>query len=425
VWHDAGQVVTALHLVAGCESLVVRYAGTGVSRRASLVRRLGHADLAMLEVEDPADLPPLPVEAGPVALNTDVVALGFPLDSPSPIQMNLKTAYGATALESLLPDPVRRRVQAAGSPSLDLEILRLAGHLQPGSSGAPIFGHDGKVVAVADGGLENGAAGISWGLPAAQLEALSNSNEGAQTGAVHVAELFAVDIESSGGSAIDCGGRRFQKLRTRSFEQLADSTDDPLGLLQLTFLVGMANVDATAFSFDIYVDLDSGATVAVPEGLHLEPDSQGCRAASPSGHMEYLIHGRTFPGTMETAVLLAEEFENGIIERSGLYWEYDPNWSHAQPLQRFDGLTVRRLAYLGAPAGTFQVTAYGFETLMFRGTAFVAVAALNYDYAVLNNPAAIACHTYGVGENCEAVEAFVNDWVAMYLAVALSTFPIG
>lgn len=92
--------------------------------------------------------------------------------------------YGISSLETTLTlrnpplKPLRDLVPAAplsilrerNSPNHLISVLNLQGNLLPGHSGAPILDQRGRVVAVANGGLREGFAGISWAVPFQDIE---------------------------------------------------------------------------------------------------------------------------------------------------------------------------------------------------------------------------------------------------------------
>src|SRR5688500_6719378 len=59
VWNNTQTVVTALHAVAGCSSISVRYAVDGGQlRKAHVTRLVRRFDLALLTIENPVKVTP-------------------------------------------------------------------------------------------------------------------------------------------------------------------------------------------------------------------------------------------------------------------------------------------------------------------------------------------------------------------------------
>jgi trypsin-like peptidase len=73
-------------------------------------------------------------------------------------------------LKDLLPPSPLSALMERRSPNHLINVLNLQGNLLPGHSGAPILDARGRVVAVANGGLKEGFAGISWAVPFQDIE---------------------------------------------------------------------------------------------------------------------------------------------------------------------------------------------------------------------------------------------------------------
>jgi len=427
VWTNAETVVTVLHLVGGCERVSVYFEGPKLLRQAVVVKTLARADLALLRVEDPPTVPALPLSLGRPDVNEDLAALGYRLSVPKMASTRLSVPYGSKRLDEILPENVRREIGAAGSPKLDLEILLLEGHLLPGLSGAPIFDREGRVVAVGDGGLENGAAAISWGLPVAHVRDLARSNERMVAGLARTASQFAADLSSSEGEAVRCGDLTLTKVRTRPFEALVESSDDPASLVQLTTLSGLVGIDMSARSYDVYQHLESGATVAVPEGLELRTTEAGCIGeVQRPGRATITILGRTVRSQTDVEAKV-DEFHRLAYSAGNLQWQVDPNFSYPGAHGRFDGLQVRRQSFIGYTfaTGIPQQQAISFETLMARGSVFVGVTTITYEGAHLTFDKTFACGQSPQIPYCQQVIGHVNDFVSMLIGTFLATFPIG
>jgi hypothetical protein len=77
----------------------------------------------------------------------------------------------------VIPPDALDRMSRSSLLGVDEEIVRLDGHLLPGSSGAPLIASDGKVAAIASGGLAGGGAALSWAVPASNLNKLLSSTD--------------------------------------------------------------------------------------------------------------------------------------------------------------------------------------------------------------------------------------------------------
>jgi S1-C subfamily serine protease len=88
---------------------------------------------------------------------------------PDGISLNKKTVYvGSPAinkLAELIPPNSAREFNIRNSPSPSIDVIYLEGSLIPGHSGAALVDDNNRVYGVVDGGIRQGAAGISWAIP--------------------------------------------------------------------------------------------------------------------------------------------------------------------------------------------------------------------------------------------------------------------
>jgi S1-C subfamily serine protease len=426
VWPSADRVVTAMHLVTGCQQLALYHEGRRVERGASILTVTRESDLALLSVRGTVDWPSAVVATRRPSGQEDLAVLGYELGAPTMSSKSLKLSFGSSLLRDMIPDQVRRELQIVGFPSVDLEILRLEGHLLPGHSGAPIFDRDGKVVAVADGGLENGAASISWGLPVDLLQQLRASTQSPPAVSTQrVATLFAASLESKGhGAGQTCGSATFTKVRTRSFADIARTTDDLRGLQQQLQLLAFAGVpDMSSQIFDIHVDRESGATIVLPAGTGLQPNGPVCLAQSQSGRVRLYVRGDSV-ATLPHVQLASLNFEKLVSAATQLSYRVDPYWTYAAPGQRFDGLLVNRKSAFGYSV-TQYMSGYLYETLMSRARTFIGVAAVNLATNEAFYQAVQLCKLQPQMLECGQLHEIAVEWAPFVLAIHMSTFPIG
>jgi S1-C subfamily serine protease len=431
VWSASDRVVTALHVVVGCQRVWVRHERRGIERDAQIVAVLRDSDLALLKVDRAGDLPALAHEIRLPQLQDDLAVLGYELGLPTMGSKNLKLSFGQSRLRDMITDPVRQELQLLGFPSIELQVLRLEGHLLPGHSGAPIIDRHGRVVAIASGGLERGAAAISWGLPAGQLERLAASSERAPTGTGgRVSSLFALSAEAAepgaARAAVRCGTVEFTKMRTRRLDEIARTTDDVVGLQQLLqgfAAFGLAEIGAQRF--DIHVDRDSGGTIVLPADIPLRGSDGLCTAQSARGTVRIFVRGDVVASATEMQAA-SVNFENAVSQQLPLIFRVDPNWSYPVARQRFDGLAFTRKAFVGYDRMLGVERAYGFETLIGRGRALIGIAGINLEL----QPSAAAqavnfCQFQPAAPVCGQLRQIVTDWAPFVLSIFLSTFPIG
>jgi S1-C subfamily serine protease len=423
LWTTPDTAVTALHVVSGCGTVTVYYEGQRVQRTATVVKVLRRADLALLKISDAPTARVLQLETSAPALTESLSTLGFPLQVRSMTNTSLQLRYGGKTLRDIIPESVAQTL-SGGSPSLDLEINSIEGHLLPGHSGAPVFNVQRRVVAIADGGLENGAAAVSWGIPAKFLNQLSASNENPatpQAGGRRTA-LFAAETESMNRGETTCSGMTITKVRTTSFAQASMSADDPRGLMQL---IQFFQVDPTSFRFDVYQHLPSGATMVLPADARVQPAPNGdCNASLQSGkvtvRMELGILGSPTEANDKSLA-----FERSLAGANNSGWVPDAQWTYLMPVPRFDGMVVRRRAYqhVQTVPVMFQ-DRFVFEALAVRHNVFIGSAAMyswSLDFAQRFNTCRMAPNSMG----CQEAFTFISDWVRSVLAIQLTTFPIG
>jgi S1-C subfamily serine protease len=422
VWPENGRVVTALHVVAGCRALSAYHEGRQIGRDARILRVLRRADLALLEVAGlPA--PPVAVSSARPGVQQELAVLGIDFGT-SISSKNLHVAFGSSVLRDITPINVQREINAAGVLELDLEVVRLDGPLLPGHSGGPIFDEAGTVLAIGDGGLKSGAVNIGWATPAAYLQRLIDSVEPLPSESVPIGgDLFAATQVSSNSRAVRCGGTELGLVEARSFDEIARTTDDPVGLSQLMTVFSQTGVNPSRLRFDIYVDPDSGGTAVLPSGTRLVSGDPFCRATA--GGVQLFVRAAGVQGVWD-AQGASLEFENSVIAATRLLYVPDPNWSYLAPHSRFDGLMLNRKSFVGYDSLTQVSRAFAFETLLTRGRSFFGVAAINYGLQPELVAAGIQACTYQpLHPACSNLRAAAAEWQPFVLGVFFSTFPIG
>lgn len=425
IWGARSQVVTSMHVVVGCADISVYFERPGASRAATVRRVLRRADLALLTVEDAPAVSPLPIASQRVADDAEVFAVGYYLDIPTANRKSLRLGFAGRRLRDIIPPSVRRELEQLGFPDVNLEVINLEGHLLPGMSGAPIVNAQGQVVAIADGGLEAGAAGASWGIPIAHLEALSGSAEtmSSTPPRQQIESLFAVDLTSTSGVSIRCGDLQLQRLRTRPFAEIVASSDDILGLQQLSAALGFPRFD---FQVDVYQDVDSGATVAVPSGTQLTSRGSVCVGTQRGGTLELYVQGKRIAAPQGSQTWLAEvqtatlEFMDRALPDNATMWQSDPQWSYWQPQARYDGFLVRRFgAGLFTEWNAWNIPGeYLFATLAARGQTAIGILVRHRSNLRLQ-----LCRINRSPVACPPPEELF-EWSQMVLTTHLATFPL-
>lgn len=124
-----GHVMTNHHVVEGCTTLDVSYAG-GAPEKATLLAGDAKTDLALLATElKPQDVPPF---RSRVRVGESIFVFGFPLTGVLASSGNFTTG-GITAVAGLADDTSK---------------LQISAPVQPGNSGGPLLDRRGNVVGV-------------------------------------------------------------------------------------------------------------------------------------------------------------------------------------------------------------------------------------------------------------------------------------
>ena len=131
-----GTVLTALHVVAGAESVTVSYTD-GTSSPATVVTQTPESDIATLL---PSTLPQTLVPAvlgGGVQVGTPVFAVGHPLGLTDSLSAGVVSALDRT-------------VQVGDGKSLQ-HLIQIDAAVNPGNSGGPLLNRAGQVVGIVTG----------------------------------------------------------------------------------------------------------------------------------------------------------------------------------------------------------------------------------------------------------------------------------
>lgn len=438
VWRDRQYVVTALHVVAGCKTIGVRFEAPDDFREGvRIIRALRSHDLALLQLPSPTAVPVL--KSAPVVQDSVVKGYGFPIDVNRMVDREYRITETRASLRQLLNTRIVRVLERAGVPDVDAQVHLVDRNiLRPGQSGGPLVDARGTVVAVANGGLEQGAVGVNWVVSAAWLDRLWASREpmpsedlGGQLnfafrGDVVTArqrEALERGAPTVTSAPIRCGGADLVRTKTRTLEEMAQFTDDLTGLYQI---MGLAQQSLRADDeFAVYQHLESGATVVTPAEFEVRTSGVFCAASRPGGAVTQLFQVLPSSGFGEVAVK-SVRFERDVMARLGPgVWQPNPAWSYPGPQTRPDGLLVNRKGLI-----QFDVTpqgpvpkAYVIETLAAREGMLLGVALVRSDLEPDRLRLEDACMGGRDEEACRPVAAELRDVSRLWAATHLSTFP--
>lgn len=422
LFERADRLVTALHVVAGCQSLHAYFEEAQATIPAVATHSSAKSDLAILKLDRAAPAAPLPPSPERLAPGDRMMAVGYAVGQPTKSDFELRLASGGARLRDALNETAFRQVRDAGVPSLDLKILRIHGHLLPGLSGAPIIDAAGRVLGVGDGGLEQGTVSLGWGVPASEISALAAAPAVAPQAVARAApSLFAAEVRRQANpdaTPLLCGDRTFRNLRTRPYPVLAQGTDSPLLVGLFMTELARVGVNPAGFQYDIYVEDRTGAAVAIPAGWSVQrnPDNGYCVALPPNGAAGMVFVGRSV-ANFPDADAKARQFEFDITGAGAYFVQLDADWTYMAPYFRPDGLIVNRKSALMTPFNAFSglPAAYGTETLLVRDDLFLGVSAFHQS----------PCLTNAYQPGCNPDVPAPMEFIQAAIGSALSTMPCG
>jgi hypothetical protein len=427
VWRSSNEIVTALHVVAGCTSIQAYSERDRVTYPLTMMRALPRADLALMQLGDNGSFPFLSVVPAHPTTADDLIAWGYGEGIPAMRSFTMHVADGGRTLRDNVPSDVARALVAVGTPSLDIDVVPIQDVTPPGLSGAPILDAAGRVRAIADGGVKHGITRVGWAIPAKYLTELANSSEVASSYVApnaHLsgieesrAELYAADFVDTDAPRIKCGSAELRMVRTMPFSEVAPATDSPAGLYQL--LGAFGGQPPPDFNLDVWEDASSGATVAMPQGTRLTNQGNSCRATALGGQLEMRVQVTQIPPFSNPNAVSAQ-FEGIAATPPMQSWITDPNFTYFMPFYRPDGLVVTRKAFARSyPANALGLpTDYFFETLAVRHGTFLGVAAMRH-----NDVNFALCMRGAPGVQCPPAN-YMLAWAQAALSVHLSTFGI-
>lgn len=315
IWKKPEWVVTSLHAMKQGADIKVVY-DNKFYRSASVYKVFKNADLVLLKTD--IDQRPLSTEV--VALKTynhqkpqfreKLYAQGYHGGSKgfrtTPLEKG--DASPETLQFLVVKKDERDMLINLGFPKINLNIYFLSGSLLPGYSGSPIYNTKGDLVAIGNGGLENGATGVSWAIPANYLDTLETFGTpdlpaNLEKISLLMSSQVEVDIQSNAEDAVqqqmeqyyqvyEGGDFEFIKTKNRSFEEMYNTSLDTENLDHFAedLEANKLTIDYDYIRFDLYEDVNNGVTIAVPEDSRLVYNQQsGAFSVDLSNyeHMDY------------------------------------------------------------------------------------------------------------------------------------------
>lgn len=348
IYGDEASVVTSFHVVSGAQRVQVKFSSGGSLVAAEVVRVIKKQDLALLELKKPSARTPLVTSASASRRGDRLLCLGYPFNIPTIDDTLVTVKTLGKKLKDIIPPNVKKDLDDIGFPDTLSEIINLDGHLLPGHSGAPLFNDDGRIVAVSNGGLAVGAASRSWAIDASHLKSLLASTENIPNSSAASSHLFAEELPQRLHRTIledESSGEKLLFVREASFRELLLTTDDPLGLQQIasTFF----GIDPGNSTYRIYRELDSGATLVVPTDMDEPVWADEMWQSSSRGDLVSLYFRVDRAANPNDLQRRSQSFEVDIVEDDDQrLWVPDFNWTYPFPRPTYQGMTVRRLAYV-------------------------------------------------------------------------------
>jgi len=422
-------VVTARHVVAGCggwQAAVVNsdFVAVDPPMALALDKTYGSADLALLSLPQKSrldSLVPLSVASAAPSVNSHLFTCGFWLGAQGCTEKSYDLVGGPRVLRNQISAVLVNELIKYKSPSPDLAILNLEGTLPPGGSGAPIVNSKLEVVGIATGGLERGAAGVSFAVPSAQLANLFSSTAATPTsdeGKI-LAGLHAADLQVSRQGTVSCPGFDLTQLRTVTFRDVTKSIDNPSLVARVLALAKLLPNPGDE-RFDVYADVSTGATFAVPTGSVLSRQGAVCSTWLGSSNVGLFIFERT--GLDDPAALSAASGDMQQALLPGQIWSLDTAFG---TFKRFDSLGVRtnsfrRLEVAADDLGGGAFRDIAFSRQLLRRSTLSGSTALwlnGFDYLAPTAPC-------GDPALCAEIDGARADFARAMLAELLTTFSV-
>jgi S1-C subfamily serine protease len=153
----AGHVLTNNHVVEGANRIQVKLGASDTTYKATVVGTDPATDLALLEVDAPADqLHPLTLgKSSEMEVGDPVVAIGNPFGLDRTVTSGIVSA-------------LQRQIQAPNGFSIS-NVIQTDAAINPGNSGGPLINAEGEVIGINSqietGGGTSGNVGIGFAIP--------------------------------------------------------------------------------------------------------------------------------------------------------------------------------------------------------------------------------------------------------------------
>lgn len=326
VLKEPDHVVTALHVVAGIPDIRVYSKFKGRAVPAKIIKVHKESDLALLKLTTPLNLPALNHTKTQPEAHGKYLIYGYTA-TPEVIEMPLRLASKTYKLTSIIAPttPQYKWLMDNGYPSPNATIIRLADPIQHGDSGSPITDANGNLIGIADGGLPQASQRMNWGISASTyIDALWASKESINVN--KSSAKFLKNARSENTEITSKGGLALYKVFSSSLKEIYETA-----LPEDQELIDEYRQDAKEFSemdifpamIDVYEDYNSGASIAIPQGLQFDYNEQ-------NGWLEVWTSDKNVEMTIiikkmnswEEARKMVAKLESMVIGDDD--WKYDP-----------------------------------------------------------------------------------------------------
>jgi len=160
IFDDQGHIVTNAHVVHGSDALEVTFSD-GLIREASLVGEDLFSDLAVIKVELPAGIEPIPLgNIEDIDVGETVVAIGNPFGLEGTLTRGIISALGRN-IPTMTVFSIPQAIQTDAA-------------INPGNSGGPLLNLNGEVVGVnaqiETNGITDSNLGVGFAIPVSILQ---------------------------------------------------------------------------------------------------------------------------------------------------------------------------------------------------------------------------------------------------------------
>jgi hypothetical protein len=411
VWPDKNHIVTALHVVAGRSSFKVKSytpGQKGIYAVESVTKILKEADLALLKLAQPIDVPIMRISnENPEAGNTYRMYRTTP-GGGRIAGFTKRLEPEVETLEFYIGKNKPKLYNALlqqGYPQLTVKIARVVDPIKKGDSGSPICNTKGELIGIIDGGLYEGLRDYNWAIIASEyLDDLNDPLNDEKFSSVSETNpnIYLVSEDIAEEKQLDFGNSVLEKTFTTTIQDInktldltkKEISDDNKFYDDILVDTGL---DLRKHKVDIYQDANSGASIAVPSNLQLtisnsRQNNLYLYASSPSGNVKMIF-------SLQNNLQYSEVHNNNFINEL-LSLDFDTNWEkdHEMTDEYFeDKYSSCEYVYFNDDDGEATVS------LLYSFNNFMGLGAYTIDY---ENPSKEDDYYYELFRECILLSDF-------------------